>query len=255
MKIDRFGVSGLFCAVLLLLAGCESMPGGFSGDVAYMEQHTPVVVLERDGAAVAIAPAYQGRVMTSTVDRKRGDGFGWINRPVIEKGFLSDEEKKGQLEEHIYIFGGEERFWLGPEGGQFGFFFKPGTQFEFSDWRTPAVIDTEPFDLVKQTKDCAVFRRDCELTNYSGTTFKMGIERTVRLLDGHAVEKVLGEALPKDVRYVAYETDNRLTNRGDRPWVPETGLPSIWLLPFTTRSLSIVAVPPEPVCENLKATW
>ncbi len=79
-------------------------------------------------AAVAVAPAYQGRVMTSTFDRKSGPSFGWINRPVIEKGLLSDEEKKGKLEEHIYIFGGEERFWLGPEGGQYALFFKPGTE-------------------------------------------------------------------------------------------------------------------------------
>ena len=71
-------------------------------------------------------------------------------------------------------FGGEERFWMGPEGGQFALFFKPGTKFEFSDWATPAAIDTEPLELVEQTESEAEFARDCELTNYSGTKFKMG---------------------------------------------------------------------------------
>ena len=113
-----------------------------------MKKHTPIILLKDGDAAVAVAPDYQGRVMTSTFDDKMGPSFGWINRPVIEKGLLSEEARKGQLEEHIYIFGGEERFWLGPEGGQFALFFKPGTQFEFSDWTTPPAIDTEPYELV-----------------------------------------------------------------------------------------------------------
>jgi hypothetical protein len=195
-----------------------------------MKEHTPIILLKDGDAAVAVAPDYQGRVMTSTFDRKAGPSFGWINRPVIEKGLLSDEEKKGKLEDHIYVFGGEERFWLGPEGGQFAFYFKPGDKFEFADWRTPAVIDTEPFEVVSTSKDSAVFRRDCELTNYSGTVFKMGIERTVSLLDKASTEKTIGVELPEGIRMVAFETDNRLTNTGEKPWLPETGLPSIWML-------------------------
>lgn len=203
----------------------------FHDDVEFLKKHTQIVLLEEDGAAVAVAPAYQGRVMTSTVDQKNGAGFGWINRKVIEAGLLSEADRKGKLEEHIYIFGGEERFWLGPEGGQFALFFKPGTKFEFSDWTTPAAIDTEPFKLVKQSRDSAEFKRDCELTNFSGTKFTMGIERTIRLLDKAAIAKVLKtDLLPDGIKCVAYESDNRLTNRGDKAWTPETGLPSIWLL-------------------------
>ncbi|WP_372807166.1 DUF6786 family protein [Pontiella sp.] len=221
---------GLAGAASLMLAGCTCVSGGFSDDVAFMKEHTPIILLKDGDAAVAVAPDYQGRVMTSTFDRKAGPSFGWINRPVIEKGLLSDEEKKGKLEEHIYVFGGEERFWLGPEGGQFALYFKPGDKFEFSDWRTPAVIDTEPFEVVSTSKDRAVFRRDCELTNFSGTVFKMGIERTVRLLDEAATAETIGIDLPEGIRMVAFETDNRLTNTGEKPWVPETGLPSIWML-------------------------
>ncbi|MGB7328874.1 MAG: DUF6786 family protein, partial [Rubripirellula sp.] len=106
----------------------------FDDDVTFMKKHTSIVLLHDGDAAVALAPEYQGRVMTSTFDRKAGPSFGWINRPVIEKGLLSEADRKGKLEEHIYIFGGEERFWLGPEGGQYALFFKPGTNFEFADW-------------------------------------------------------------------------------------------------------------------------
>ena len=55
------------------------------------------------------------------------------------------------MEDHIYVFGGEERFWLGPEGGQYAIYFAPGAKFEFDAWHTPPLIDTEPFDLVSST--------------------------------------------------------------------------------------------------------
>ncbi|MGB7324463.1 MAG: DUF6786 family protein [Rubripirellula sp.] len=217
----------------------------FQADLDFLKQHTPIVLLESDGAAVAVSPNYQGRVMTSTVDLDGGPSFGWINRKVISAGLLSDEERKGKLEEHIYIFGGEERFWLGPEGGQFALFFQPNTKFEFEDWTTPAAIDTEPFELVEQSATSAKFKRDCELTNFSGTKFSMGIERTVTLLDEDSVAASLGgHSLPSGVKCVAYETDNRLTNRGDRPWVPETGMPSIWILGMYNPSPNTTVVIP-----------
>ena len=231
---------------------------GFADDESFLKAHTDIVLLSRGDAAVALAPAYQGRVMTSTFDRATGPSFGWINRPVIEKGFLSAEERAGTLEEHIYIFGGEERFWLGPEGGQFALYFKPGTKFDFSDWRTPAAIDTDAFELVSRTADTAVFQHECELQNYSGTVFNMGIRRTVRLLDDSAVEEVVGTKLPTGIRTVAYETDNRLINRGDQAWMAETGLPSIWILgmynpaPRTTVVIPFKAGPESALGPKVK---
>ena len=234
---------------LCLFSGCASVTsngtGEFVDDVAFMKQHTSIVLLEDErGAAVAVAPDYQGRVMTSTFDRKTGPSFGWINRPVIEKGLLSDEERKGKLEEHIYIFGGEERFWLGPEGGQYALFFKPGTQFEFSDWRTPAAIDTEPFALVEKTGSSATFKHNTELINHSGAEFKVGIERTVKLLAKEDAAELLGVEIGEGLRMVGYETDNRITNTGSADWKPETGLLSIWLLGMNNPSPETTVVIP-----------
>ncbi|WP_146535113.1 DUF6786 family protein [Rubripirellula reticaptiva] len=217
----------------------------FRADLDFLKKHTPIVLLESNGAAVAVAPDYQGRVMTSTVDLQGGPSFGWINRKVIEAGLLSDEDRKGQLEEHIYIFGGEERFWLGPEGGQFALFFQPNTKFEFEDWTTPAAIDTEPFELVEQSATSAKFQRNCEMINFSGTEFAMGIQRTVSLLDEAAIAASLGgTALPSGVKCVAYQTDNRLTNRGDAAWAPQTGMPSIWILGMYNPSPKTTVVIP-----------
>ncbi|VGO13206.1 hypothetical protein PDESU_01760 [Pontiella desulfatans] len=241
-------MAGLGGAALWLVSGCATTDtggsGAFADDVAFMKQHTPIVLLKDGDAAVAVAPVYQGRVMTSTFDRQAGPSFGWINRPVIENGFLSEEEKKGRLEEHIYIFGGEERFWLGPEGGQYALFFKPGTQFEFSDWQTPAVIDTEAFEVVEQDDDSVTFKHRAELVNYGGAEFKVGIERTIELIDKDDAEEMLGVELGKGLRMVGYETDNRITNTGSNEWKPETGLLSIWMLGMYNPSPETTVVIP-----------
>lgn len=241
--LTEIGAAGL---ALYLLCGCTSKGGDgeFASDVAFMEKHTPIVLLQDGNAAVAVAPDYQGRVMTSTYDRSEGPSFGWINRPVIEKGILSPEEQKGKLEDHIYIFGGEERFWLGPEGGQYAIFFKPGDKFEFEDWKTPAAIDTDAFELVKRSEKSATFKHEAELMNYSGTKFQLGIERTVALLGAEAAEKSLGVSVGEGIQLVGYETDNRVTNQGDKAWDPKTGLLSIWILGMYNPSPETTVVIP-----------
>jgi uncharacterized RmlC-like cupin family protein len=232
----------------LLVAGAQtwaaSEPLTFSEDVAFLAKHTDVVVLEKGEQQVAVVPQYQGRVMTSTTSEKSGLSFGWLNYDVIEKGLLPATDTKGTLEELIYVFGGEERFWLGPEGGQFAIFFKPGDPFEFAAWKTPPSLDTLPYRVVNQTQDSIVFAHDCQFLNHSGTEFSVGIERTVRLLGDDAVEDVFGKSVPEQVQYVAYESDNVLKNTGDQPWTEKGGMLSIWLLGMYKPSpRTVVAIP------------
>ena len=104
-------------------APATSPPSGrFGSDLAFLKQHTEVVVLtDPSGAEVAVAPAYQGRVMTSTTGGSDAPSFGWLGRAAIESG---------KNQPHMNVFGGEDRFWLGPEGGQFALYFKPGDPFD-----------------------------------------------------------------------------------------------------------------------------
>ncbi len=71
--------------------------------------------------------------MTSTTDGRNGPSFGWVNHELIAS--------RKQVE-HMNAFGGEERIWLGPEGGQFSVYFKKGTEFTFDNWFVPAAFDT-----------------------------------------------------------------------------------------------------------------
>ena len=90
----------------------------FGDALAFLREHTDVILLAAGDAQVAVVAEYQGRVMTSTSGGADGPSYGWINREAIASG---------ERQPHINVFGGEDRFWLGPEGGQFSIFSKLAT--------------------------------------------------------------------------------------------------------------------------------
>jgi hypothetical protein len=222
----------------------SNTPSNFGEDVAFLKKYTEVVVLRQGDAAVAVAPAYQGRVMTSSATGDTGTSYGWLNYKLIQQGVLKGEAAAGKLESKIHVFGGEERFWLGPEGGQFGIFFARGTKFDFDHWKTPPPIDTEPFQVVSSDKTRALFSALFSVANQSGTKFDLAVERTVRMLGAEELSKSLGVKVPADLPFVAYETSNRLTNRGKKKWDPSSGLLSVWILGMYKPSPStVMAIP------------
>jgi len=228
--VTVIAVAGLVFASNLIYGKDSDTKGTFKEDVKFLQEHTEIILLKDGSSAVAVAPAYQGRVMTSSFDAENGDGFGWINRKVVEAGLMTPEQRRGKLENHIYVFGGEERFWMGPEGGQFAIFFKPGAKFDFDNWFTPPCIDVAGFDVVSRNEKEVKFTYRANLQNWTGTKFTVGISRIVSLLDVGKVKKTFGIELSDKIRMVAYETDNRIKNMGDTPWTKETGLLSIWIL-------------------------
>jgi hypothetical protein len=149
------------------MAKQEYAKGTFGYDLNFLQQyHKDLVLLQEDsnGAQVAILPGYQGRVMTSTASGNNGTSFGWINHELIASG---------KLTEHMNAFGGEDRIWLGPEGGQFSIFFKKGTEFKHDNWFVPAAFDTEPFTLVTADKSAAKFEKQMQLEKLSTTYLLM----------------------------------------------------------------------------------
>jgi hypothetical protein len=82
------------------------------------------------------------------------------------------------------------------------------------------------------------------VTNHSGTKFDVGVERTVRLLDREQTAQVLAATIPEDLPFVAYETVNTITNRGEKAWDADTGLLSVWILGMYKPSPStVMAIP------------
>lgn len=199
-------------------------------DVAFMKDYIDIIELtdSSNNSKVAIAAALQGRIMTSSAYGENGRSYGWINKELF---------KSKETLEHINVFGGEERFWLGPEGGQYSIFFKKGTEFKLDDWYTPNLIDLEPFDVKEQSASKVVFTKKAALKNYSGFQFDMAIEREVSILSKEDIKKELGlNSLDESLKSVAYKTTNMLTNVGKSDWIKETGLLSIWMLGMYNHS-------------------
>ena len=210
--------------------------GSFGYDREFLSKHyKDLVVLENGESGILISPELQGRVMTSTASGDEGKSFGWINHDLIASG-----EKK----EHFNPTGGEERFWLGPEGGQYSLFFEKDAKFELDNWYVPKELDTEAFNLVRRTEDKAYFERDMKLVNYTGTTFDLRVQRNITLLAKEDVAEILGIGIPESVKMVGYASENNLTNIGPEDWDKKSGLMSIWILSmFNSSDQSTIIVP------------
>ena len=228
-------ITTLFCSCID--QNKQSTQPTFGEDLAFLKMHTDVIVLSdtTGKAQVAVIPRMQARVMTSTFVGPNGLSLGWINKELITSG---------QILPHFNPYGGEDRFWLGPEGGQFSIFFKKDTPFDLEHWFTPSEIDTEPFDLVSKDKDRALFRKGIQLENYSGTRFDLEVEREIRLLSEKEIVRALGISFDNSINSVAFQSNNKITNTGKMAWDKQTGLLSIWILGMFNPSPTTTVVIP-----------
>lgn len=248
MKLNRLGL-------LLLMAACNTasgkketadstvaaLKGSYAYDADFLKKHT-AKVLELSNAAgnakVLLSADYQGRVMTSTATGDTGISFGWMNYDLI-----SAKEKKQQFNP----VGGEERFWMGPEGGQYSIYFKAGDSFNIAHWQVPSFIDTESYDVTQVGQSAVTFTKKAAITNFSGATFNLAIERKISMLSKEQLSAKIGITIP-DIHFVGFETINKVTNTGSNDWTKDKGLLSIWLLGmFTPSPETMVIIPFQPI--------
>ncbi len=238
----------LVAAVIAATAGASVEGGKRKGDpMTYREvrdflvRHTKVVELsDGQGALVAICPEWQGRVMTSTCGGEDGPSFGFVNRAFIEWG---------KLDPRFNNYGGEDRMWLSPEGGQFSLWFKPGAEQTLENWYTPPALNEGPFRIVSGPSD-PYYRlvTAMQFENASATKFHLDVTRDVRLLNRNDLGELFGQAAAEmitagGVNRVGYETINTITNRG-AAMRKEQGLVSIWMLGMLNASPETVVIVP-----------
>jgi hypothetical protein len=193
----------------------------FGQDLAFLKKHLETVVLRNDeGGGVAIVPGYQGRTMTSTAGSDSGKSYGYINYDAIASDVVDPQ---------INLYGGEDRIWISPEGGQNSIFFEPGVEMSFANWRTPAELDSQPFTVQVKKRDSVSLTKNAVFTNWSGTQFHVQIDRSIKLLNRSIAAKNLGLNLDA-VQVSAHESHNTLINRGDTAWQADTGLIGLWLI-------------------------
>ncbi|PUZ23005.1 hypothetical protein DCC81_21600 [Chitinophaga parva] len=217
--------------------------GTFGYDLLFLQKKDPgLVVLQQGDAQLLVSPRYQAKVFTSTAAGSQGQSFGWIHYQAFD----------GPEDAHMNGYGGENRIWLGPEGGRFSLFFAKGAKMEFDNWHTPKAFDTEAWQLVAQKADSVVMEKSMQLTNYAGHAFSLSVRRLVKLLDNSGIDNALHLVRDSSVKAVGYYTENSMTNTGTETWTATTGMPCIWMLdmfnpsPATTIVIPYKAGKPKP---------
>lgn len=218
-----------------MLVGCGPKAGTFGDDLDFLRKHdTGLVLLQSGDARVIVSPKYQGKVFTSTVSGNDGPSFGWIHYKAFD----------GPPDAHMNAYGGENRIWLGPEGGRFSLFFPPGAKMEFANWKTPAAFDSDPWRVVAHTDSTVQLRKDMQLVNYAGTRLSIMVNRWIAVIRRSSIDSLLGIAGDTGVTVVAYNTVNTLTNTGIKAWTDSTGMPCIWQLDMLNPSPNATIVIP-----------
>jgi Family of unknown function (DUF6786) len=242
-------VTGTVVLLIILMISCnndskqqsmdgkEYAKGTFVYDLNFLKkQDSGLLVLEDQDkmAQVIISPKYQAKVFTSTADGWGGTSFGWINYKAFD----------GPADPHMNAYGGENRLWLGPEGGPYSLFFKPGSEMVFANWVTPPAFDSEPWTVTSNDVSSVALEKEMQLQNYTGTILYILVKRKINLLDQSSVNKILSIQNDDSLKVVAYQSENTIINNGAGDWSMQTGMPCIWLLDMLKPSpATIVAAP------------
>ncbi|WP_029904873.1 DUF6786 family protein [Prevotella sp. 10(H)] len=211
--------------------------GTFGYDLNYLSSKDSLIILkgDNDKAQVIISPKYQAKVFTSTVDGLSGKSTGFVGYKAFE---LTTPD------EHMNGYGGENRFWLGPEGGKYSVYFEKGKEQVYDNWHTPKPIDIEPWNLVSATAQKAVMSKEMEVANYFGIQLKLNVDRTVEFLNSARIKSLLDIELGENVKSVAYSTQNVITNKNDFEWTKQTGTISTWILDMFIPAPKAVTIIP-----------
>lgn len=211
--------------------------GTFGYDLNYLSDKDSLIILKdaTEEAQVIISPKYQAKVFTSTVNGLAGKSLGFVNYKVFEAK---------ELDEHMNGYGGENRFWLGPEGGKYSVYFEPKKEQVFDNWHTPKPIDTEAWDLVSADGKKVIMKKEMTVKNYVGTDLNLNVDRSVELISKDDMQKTLDIQIDASVKSVGYSTLNTITNRNDFEWTEKTGTICIWILDMFNPAPKAVTIIP-----------
>jgi hypothetical protein len=209
----------------------------FEEDIQFLKKFYQVIILKDplEKEMVIVCPELQSKIMTSTFSGMKGPSLGYINYDLISSQKISKQ---------INPVGGEDRFWLGPEGGQYSIFFDTGKPFTLNNCYTPSALDREAFEVISVKDTQAVFRKNFQVKNFSNSHFDLVAERTIKLIKKTQIEDLLDIQIHSDVQSVGFESINTITNVGTNEWKKESGLLSIWILGMFPPSDQAVVIFP-----------
>jgi hypothetical protein len=178
--------------------------------------HAIVLNAQRSPASVLLAPELVGRVMCSTFDRNGGLANAWINKTAIQLG---------KVDPVFNNFGGEERFWLAPEGGPFGLEFGK-KESKFENYCVQPGMSTIAYKVSAQDDKSAVMEADLCLENHNGTQFELRVQRRISLVESCPYTQAAGGI----IELAGFQSENTVLNIGTKAWTKAGGTISMWCL-------------------------
>lgn len=174
---------------------------------------TPIFIKNGRGAVTLVVPELQGRVLAT-----------WLGEELVTYLNINDlaEPETARV---FNNYGGQDRFWIGPEAGEFGFFMKEGMPSAGEHWRAPRDLNLGGF-----AADGLLLKREIHLTNAKNIDFHISVERKIEIINENAAARILRKPIPPDCNYSAVATINSVRNIGKHAWTEENGLPFIWIL-------------------------
>lgn len=217
--------------------------GSFGYDLDFLQKHDSIIIIKNGDAQVIVSPKYQAKVFTSAAQGLTGASFGWIHYKAFE----------GSLDMHMNVYGGENRIWLGPEGGKYSLFFPTDAKMEFANWKTPAAFDSEPWKIINRSDSSVLLQKDMMLKNYTGTLLNLSVVRRISIIKN--INTLLQIANDTSVKSVGYSTENTLMNTGAGQWTEASGMPCLWLLDmFPPSEHTTIVIPYKNIGRAKPAT-
>ncbi len=191
---------------------------------------TIILGQESGSGRLLIAPDLSARIMAVSLDGPQGENFGFVKPEAI-----ANRGKDPQFN----AYGGALRWWVGPEGGQFGVAFPPGAEkFDLDSWYISEEYNGKPFVVAYPqgaTGSSALMGAEIRIENASRTRFHVGVTCRLSLL-GNPLGT--GSARPQTaeginegrLKHLGYLSETTFENLSGQPITKETGLVSIWML-------------------------
>ena len=182
------------------------------------------------GGCLLLAPDLSARIMAVSIDGLDGENFGFVKPEAIAN--------RGR-DPQFNAYGGALRWWVGPEGGQYGIAFPAGTKnFDLESWHISEEYNGKPFVVAypQQTiGTSALMGTEIMIENASGTWFHLGVASQIKLLDDPIRKSGKRSRTRKGSRqtglkHFGYLSETTFENLSHEPMTKKTGLVSIWML-------------------------
>ena len=195
---------------------------------------------EGQNKVVVVAPSLGGRVLCTGFEGVEGDTDSYILEDKIKKG--AAPTGRGAVWSN---FGGEERFWLAPEGGKFALFFREGEEQAIANYLIPNSLNSARFGVTAKAEDgtSVTFAAPIQLTNSRGMRFDFQVKRKIEVLQSCPYALGYGDKLD----FVGFESKSWVKNGGRAALSRQTGAVAVWTLgQYPVKDHTVIIVPFRP---------